>query len=369
VNALVIGGNLTLNGKSANLAQYDTGSHTWYSRFEPQLYLYGAAAGEVYDLVVQPDPTNAPFDDLYVVGAFDTICKTCQQQYCSVGLWTGDSFDKVGDGLCPRAVDVTMKIMAAALTASGDVFVGGTFQSRVWSGEKFVNIYNVAIQAAKDAWLPLQEPTGGGLGCNWCIVSVMSLAWNERDKRLYIGGKFNMVDSFYIEPGLAVWDAAGGIRGFPGGGLAYDTPPEDESGTVYDGVATSLIYDDETRSLYVAGTFERVGGMRCDSIAVWREDSAAWTCLYEPHHSFSLITSLEYTKQMLYVAGLPSNVSSWPGNRVAGGNGGADGGDGGDSNRSAPATGYTIARMSQSPALFSGKYDYWGDGGNGGGGG
>jgi hypothetical protein len=37
---------------------------------------------------------------------------------------------------------------------------------------------------------------GGGLGCNWCTVSVLSLAWNDKDQILYIGGKFNMVDRY-----------------------------------------------------------------------------------------------------------------------------------------------------------------------------
>jgi hypothetical protein len=37
VAALVIGGNFTLNGKVTNLAQYNTGTHTWYTRFEPQV--------------------------------------------------------------------------------------------------------------------------------------------------------------------------------------------------------------------------------------------------------------------------------------------------------------------------------------------
>ncbi|CAM9561190.1 unnamed protein product, partial [Sphacelaria rigidula] len=35
------------------------------------------------------------YDLLYVVGSFDTICKACQQQYCSAGVWTGQEFDKV----------------------------------------------------------------------------------------------------------------------------------------------------------------------------------------------------------------------------------------------------------------------------------
>lgn len=37
VSALVIGGNFTLNGKVTNLAQYNTKTHTWYTRFEPQV--------------------------------------------------------------------------------------------------------------------------------------------------------------------------------------------------------------------------------------------------------------------------------------------------------------------------------------------
>jgi hypothetical protein len=56
----------------------------------------------------------------------------------------------------------------------------------------------------QDAWLPLQGNSssgssgGGGLGCNWCTVSVLSLAWNDKDQILYIGGKFNMVDRYHL---------------------------------------------------------------------------------------------------------------------------------------------------------------------------
>ncbi|CAN0034651.1 unnamed protein product, partial [Discosporangium mesarthrocarpum] len=99
---------------------------------------------------------------------------------------------QIGDGLCavPRATETTMKMMAGTLTPKGDFFVGGTFQSRVWSGEKFVNVQNVAVyNPRKDAWLPLQKNMGGGLGCNWGEARVMSLAWNDRDGVLYIGGE------------------------------------------------------------------------------------------------------------------------------------------------------------------------------------
>ncbi|CAM9779099.1 unnamed protein product, partial [Laminaria digitata] len=274
VGALVIGGNFTLNGKSTNVAQYDPISETWYTRFEPQLYLYGKAAGMVTDLAVwhpgSHDPD--PYDLLYVVGTFDTICKTCQQQYCSAGVWTGEEFDKIGDGLCgvPRAPDSTMRMFASELTPKGNFFVGGTFESRVWSGEMFVGVQNVAVyDPRKDAWLPLQKDAGGGLGCNWAETRVMSLAWNDEDQVLYIGGKFNLVNSQYIQPGLAIWSNATGIAAFPGGGVSFNTPWWGDSAWIYDGVVTSLSYDAASRSLYVAGSFDRVNGEApCQSIAV-----------------------------------------------------------------------------------------------------
>lgn len=53
-----------------------------------------------------------------------------------------------------------MKMFASELTPKGNFFVGGTFESRVWSGEKFVDVQNVAVyQPRKNAWLPLQKDT------------------------------------------------------------------------------------------------------------------------------------------------------------------------------------------------------------------
>jgi hypothetical protein len=54
---------------------------------------------------------------------------------------------------------------------------------------------------------------------------------------------------------------------------------------------------------------------------------------------------------MLYVAGMPANESSWL-------KGGANTNTVNPNASSEPNT-YMIARMSQSPALFSGKYDSW----------
>lgn len=51
--------------------------------------------------------------------------------------------------------------------------------------------------------------------------------------------------------------------------MSFDTPWWGDSSWVYDGVVTSLTYDTDTRSLYVAGAFDRVNGEApCQSIAV-----------------------------------------------------------------------------------------------------
>lgn len=93
-------------------------------------------------------------------------------------------------------------------------------------------------------------------------------------------------------------------------------------------------------------------------------DELAWACLHEPQHSFALITSLLYTGEMLYVAGVPDASSSWRRDRQqrhrarAGDDAGGGAGTG---QQATNATTYTIARMSQSPASFRGKYESWGD--------
>lgn len=105
-------------------------------------------------------------------------------------------------------------------------------------------------------------------------------------------------------------------------------------------------------------------------------DKGSWACLHEASHGFSVVTSLLYTKNMLYVAGVPTEESSWAetwrdGYTAAGGGGGGGAGAEGGAAQ-ANATKYTIARMSRSPTRFHGKYERWGeegddDGGGGGG--
>lgn len=52
----------------------------------------------------------------------------------------------MGEGLCPRGEDssTAMKLHTTVLGNNGDLFVGGSFESRVWDGHHFVNVYDVA---------------------------------------------------------------------------------------------------------------------------------------------------------------------------------------------------------------------------------
>ena len=90
---LIIGGNFSLEGQSINLAQLDIKTGVWSNLNEADLYLYGESNGVILDMAV--NKSSKSYNVVSVVGAFDTVTKASQIQYCSVGMWDGISFDKV----------------------------------------------------------------------------------------------------------------------------------------------------------------------------------------------------------------------------------------------------------------------------------
>ncbi len=48
--------------------------------------------------------------------------------------------------MCPRGEDTSeaMQLYASVLGNNGDLYVGGSFESRVWNGIHFANVYDVA---------------------------------------------------------------------------------------------------------------------------------------------------------------------------------------------------------------------------------
>ena len=105
---LVLGGNFTFKGDPVTLLQFDLYNEEWAEAAGPELFLYGAEGlGTVYDMAVD---TTHEYNQLYVVGEFDTIYSTSQIAYCSIGNWDGSDFTKVGEGLCPRGGDGSMSM-------------------------------------------------------------------------------------------------------------------------------------------------------------------------------------------------------------------------------------------------------------------
>eukprot|EP00614_Pseudopedinella_elastica_P012013 CAMPEP_0172601224 /NCGR_PEP_ID=MMETSP1068-20121228/21387_1 /TAXON_ID=35684 /ORGANISM="Pseudopedinella elastica, Strain CCMP716" /LENGTH=197 /DNA_ID=CAMNT_0013402135 /DNA_START=155 /DNA_END=745 /DNA_ORIENTATION=- len=144
VPVMVVGGNFTLGGRSSNLAQYDPELKLWVDQFEPHLFVYDAVPTVGLVSTLATNKTDAGFDDLFIAGAFDTTCASCQATYCSVGRWAGHGLDKVGEGLCSSRMDPTTRINSLVLGSSGDLFVGGSFEARVWNGTDFSLAKHVA---------------------------------------------------------------------------------------------------------------------------------------------------------------------------------------------------------------------------------
>jgi hypothetical protein len=56
-------------------------------------------------------------------------------------------FVQVGEGLCPRGglTTAALHVKTSVLGDGGDVFVGGSFETRVWNGERFADVYYVSV--------------------------------------------------------------------------------------------------------------------------------------------------------------------------------------------------------------------------------
>ncbi|GMH97184.1 hypothetical protein TrVE_jg6285 [Triparma verrucosa] len=308
---LIIAGDLLLDGTKSSLARLDLVSNQWSEKYHPELYLYGAhTESTVYKLLSNHSKTqNNIKSELIVVGAFDTTCKDCQVQYCSVGKWSGYDFTRVGEGLCNSALSLGMKITTASMAGSKSLYVGGSFYTRAWNGEAsdFVKVFNVAhFNATSNIWAPLKF---GQLTCSWCKVTVLALAWDEKTRTLHIGGKFNSIDGKNIRAGLAMYsEETGHLVAHPGGGLSFDD-------IAMDGVATALQFDPVSRVLYVMGSFDKLTqtGQLCHGLAAYETDSNIWTCLADELHSVEPSSggNMLLTAHGLIVAGKSSNNSTW----------------------------------------------------------
>lgn len=332
---LVIAGKMTVEDGACNVAQLNLVTGKWSLRQRIQLSLYNSySGGEVYSLLAnhtivtnsnakeyssedltakrvdQPHVMDKNYgSNLIVVGAFDTTYRNSQTTYCSVGKWDGSELSKIGEGLCNSALSKGMKITSAAIAGPNDLYVGGSFQTQVWNGNKheFVKIFNIAHYNAVDqVWLPLFV---GQITCSWCTVTILALAWDSERRQLHVAGKFNAIDGSNIPAGLAVYDQdSGHLVAHPGGGLTMKNVTQD-------GVGTAVQFDQENGVLYVMGAFERLTATNeeCHGLAAYEIKTGSWTCLADPAHSVIPTGggNMLLTPYGLLVAGKTTNGTTW----------------------------------------------------------
>ncbi len=332
---LVIAGKMTVEDGACNVAQLNLVTGKWSLRQRIQLSLYNSySGGEVYSLLAnhtivtnsnakeyrsedltakrvdQPHVMDNNYgSNLIVVGAFDTTYRNSQTTYCSVGKWDGSELSKIGEGLCNSALSKGMKITSAAIAGPNDLYVGGSFQTQVWNGNKheFVKIFNIAHYNAVDqVWLPLFV---GQITCSWCTVTILALAWDSDRRQLHVAGKFNAIDGSNIPAGLAVYDQdSGHLVAHPGGGLTMKNVTQD-------GVGTAVQFDQENGVLYVMGAFERLTATNeeCHGLAAYEIKTGSWTCLADPAHSVIPTGggNMLLTPYGLLVAGKTTNGTTW----------------------------------------------------------
>eukprot|EP01035_Chromulina_nebulosa_P017610 gene17610-23184_t len=298
-------GNFSLDGELVNIAQFDVTTGTWSNKFQAELSAV-ESNGVILDVVLN---RSSNFDKMYVVGTFDTMTSTSQVQFCSVGAWNGQVFEKLGEGLCPRGngPQSITRIQTVTIGSDGDLFVGGNFESRVWDGGHFVSIYYVArFHTSTSSWTPLsnglikfrqaaQEPR------------VNALAWDSSNDILYIGGNFDALDNKAISNGLAIWSNDFNLTSFSTSG-AYLDSSESSGGTIL-----AMQYEIISQSLFVSGNFGRIGGIDCKNVAVWQKYANKWTCLHNETKAILTVTAMTLCKQILYLTGWAAETSDWPG--------------------------------------------------------
>ena len=70
----------------------NTSASRWTHKYRAELFVYGEANGVIWDIAVNE---SLPFNKLFLVGLFDSVTKLSQVQFCSVGEFDGEHFDKV----------------------------------------------------------------------------------------------------------------------------------------------------------------------------------------------------------------------------------------------------------------------------------
>jgi serine/threonine protein kinase len=307
---ILIAGNFSVDGVQYNIAEFDPWMNSWRENYNSQVYLYSESnSGVVWDVAVNETDS---YSEVYAAGLFDTDAKMSQVQLCSVAFYQSGDVDKVGEGMCSRGGDYgPITIQSIVIGNDRDLFVGGSFESRVWDRyrRKFVSMSDVArFDAASSSWLPL--PGGGELSQEGSQpASVNTLLWDGSEKLLYLGGAFHKVDNKVLTPNLAVWSSSQGLSSFPGGfALSVSGEKSGEFEILH------IFQENISSSLIIVGTFTQLNSEACYGIALWNSHQNQWFCLITSQDMLMTIESASFNQHHLFVSGplVPEVIDSKP---------------------------------------------------------
>lgn len=231
---LYIGGEFTAaNGVSANyVASWD--GDTWSP-------LGTGLSGSVFALA-----WDATEQRLFAGGAFYA---TAPDQSGYIAVWDGEAWAALGSGMDDYVWDLAWDATNERL------FVGGSFTTAGGSPAANVAVWDASGGNADSQWSALGEGTGGANG-----GQVRSLAWDDDNERLYVGGHFDIAGD---EPAnyIATWKNG-------------EWSP---LGAGTNGGVDELTLDSVTDRVFAGGNFTEAGGQAVQGLALWQAGN--WSSL------------------------------------------------------------------------------------------
>ena len=158
-----------------------------------------------------------------------------------IAMWDGTEVTPISPGVKRASYDASPYVYAMAVDSSGDLYIGGVFDS---AGS--IEAKNIA-QWDGSTWQSLGDGLNG---------QIRALAIDRRGN-LYAGGSFDSAGGVYVS-GIARWD-----------GVSWDSLSTGVKGSIF------ALACDDSGTLYVGGQFDTAGTIPVRNIASW--DGAEWS--------------------------------------------------------------------------------------------
>jgi len=309
-NRLYVGGNfrkvsdLSKADQSANYVAFWDASNSLWGQMGGSTTTTNGFDGSVNALALDSNR------NVFIGGNFTKASLSSGDISANKGIiWTPSTskWTNLGAGLYQNGV-IDLSVNALALDETNQrVYVGGSF-SRVRDSS------NASIIANRIAYFSLNTSSWNALGSNTdpskngLDGSCNALAFDQTNKRLYVGGNFRKVhDTSKIDQSanyVAFWDVSNSLWGQMGGSTTTTNG--------FDGSVNAIALD-SNKNVFVGGTFTKASVSTGDTSAnngvIWNPTTSKWTNIGVDRNRNGFVDgsvnalALDQTNQRLYVGG------------------------------------------------------------------